>query len=164
MPRRKIPMSERQHGLVTTYKAGCRCEACTKVASEYARERYHARKAGDVRTRNGERTHGARSTYQAGCRCKACVAAQSAYNAKRRKAEQAVEAAKPAPDVLAEIRIPVSCPHCGHPVFPQTASATSSSGLRVTQMLRCSDKRCRRQWQFTGVLMSMSGAEYQGAA
>ena len=160
MPRRKIPMSERQHGLANTYKAGCRCEACTKAASAYAKERYLARKAGDVR-RPGERQHGQRSTYRAGCRCDQCTAAQSAYN---RKQAEAAKAAEPVPVVLEEIRIPVSCPHCGHPVVQQTESATTSQGLRVTQMLRCSSRACRRQWQFVGVLMSMSGAEYQGAA
>ena len=160
MPRRKIAMSEREHGVVRTYKAGCRCQPCTKAASAYATERRNARKAGDVR-RPGERQHGQRSTYKAGCRCEECTKAQSAYNAKRR---ETAKAAAPVPDVLAEIRIPVSCPQCGAKVVQQTPSATTSSGLRVTQMLRCSDKRCSRQWQFTGVLMSLNGAEYMGAA
>ena len=54
MGRRKIPMSERQHGLATTYKAGCRCDDCTSAASAYAKERYKARKADDVRTKQGK--------------------------------------------------------------------------------------------------------------
>jgi hypothetical protein len=161
MARRKIPISERQHGLTTTYKAGCRCDDCTSAASAYARERYKARKAGDVRTSTGERTHGARSTYKAGCRCKPCTEAQSAYNAKKRK--EAVEA-EPAPVVLDEIRMPVSCPNCGGAVVAQTESAVTGSGMRVTQMLRCSINGCNRQWQFVGVLISLTGAEYMGAA
>lgn len=203
MPRRKIPMSERQHGLTATYQAGCRCEPCKVAQAAYAKERYEARKRGDVRTRpaakehgtrpmyaagctceecraaeaayqrgrrlerNGgvsrrrERQHGQRSTYRAGCRCDECTAAQSAYNRER---AEALKAAEPVPGVLTEIRIPVSCAHCGSPVVQQTESATTDSGLRVTQMLRCSGTKCRRQWQFVGVLMSLSGAEYQGAA
>lgn len=161
MPRRKIPMSERTHGLPTTYKAGCRCQPCTQAASAYAKERYAARKAGDVRKPAGHREHGVRATYKAGCRCETCTEAQSAYNAKRR---ETAKAAAPALPVLAEIRIPVSCPQCGSQVVQQTPSATTGSGLRVTQMLRCSDKKCSRQWQFIGTLMSLSGAEYMGAA
>ena len=161
MPRPKIPMSERTHGLPNTYKAGCRCEPCTKAASEYAKERYEARKAGDVRKPAGRRKHGGRSTYNSGCRCKPCTDAQDAYNAKRR---EETKAAEPELVTLPEIRIPVSCPHCGGAVVQQTPSATTSSGLRVTQMLRCSKNGCNRQWQFIGVLMSLNGAEYQGAA
>lgn len=203
MPRRKIPMSERQHGLTATYQAGCRCEPCKTAQAAYAKERYEARKAGDVRKRstvkqhgtrsmyaagckceecraaeaayarkryserNGgkvrsrERQHGERRTYNAGCRCEPCTAAQTAYN---RGLANAARAAQPSPEVLAEIRIPVSCPHCGSAVVQQTESATTSSGLRVTQMLRCSLRTCSRQWQFVGVLMSLSGSEYQGAA
>lgn len=113
-----------------------------------------------------EREHGLTGTYSKGCRCEPCVEANRAYKRDwyaRRKGR----AAKPVPlpdGVLAEIRIPVSCPHCGEPVKQQTPSATTDSGLRVTQMLRCSSATCRRQWQFVGVLMSLSGAEYQGAA
>ena len=203
MPRRKIPMSERQHGLTATYQAGCRCEECKTAQAAYAKERYEARKRGDVRKRpaakehgtrpmyaggcrceecraaeaayqrkryserNGgvsrrpERQHGERRTYNAGCRCDECTAAQTAYN---RGLAASAKAAEPVPDVVPELRIPVSCPHCGSHVVQQTPSATTSSGLRVTQMLRCSSRACRRQWQFVGVLMSMSGAEYQGAA
>jgi len=127
MGRRKIPMSERQHGLVTTYKAGCRCDDCTPAASQYARERYRARKADKVE-----------------------VAAPVA------------EVAGPRP--LREIRMPVSCPNCGGAVVAQTESAVTGSGMRVTQMLRCSVNGCSRQWQFVGVLMSLNGAEYMGAA
>ena len=161
MSRPKIPLDQRTHGTNSTYKAGCRCEPCTKAASAYAKERRLAREAGDIRTSTGERTHGARSTYKAGCRCKPCTEAQSAYNAKKRN--EVVEA-EPAPVDLHEIRIPVSCPHCGAKVKQQTPSATTDSGLRVTVMLRCTDKGCSRPWQFVGVLMSLSGAEYQGAA
>jgi hypothetical protein len=161
MSRRKIPLSERQHGLPTTYKAGCRCDDCTSAASAYAKERYEARKAGDVRSSSGERKHGARSTYKAGCRCGKCTDAQSSYNAKRREAQKA---AKTEPAPLAEIRMPVSCPNCGGAVVAQTESAVTGSGMRVTQMLRCSISGCNRQWQFIGVLMSLTGAEYMGAA
>jgi hypothetical protein len=159
MARPKIPMSERQHGLATTYKAGCRCDDCTSAASKYAKERYEARKAGDVRTSTGGRTHGARSTYKAGCRCGKCTDAQSSYNAKRREAEKA---ARTEPVVLDEIRIPASCLNCGAKFVQQTGSAVSGSGRRVTLMLRCS--KCGRQEQFIGVLMSLNGAEYMGAA
>ena len=158
MPRRKIPMSERQHGLVTTYKAGCRCDDCTKVASDYAKERYHARKAGDVR-RAGGRQHGTRAMYKTGCRCEACTKSQSDYNAERRKAEQA---ARPVLPTLDEIRIPASCLNCGAKFVQQTESAVTGSGRRMTVMLRCSS--CGRQEQFIGTLVSMSGAEYMGAA
>ena len=161
MPRPKIPMSERTHGLPNTYKAGCRCEPCTKAASAYAKERYAARKAGDIRKPAGQRKHGGRGTYNAGCRCRECTDAQSAYKAKQR---EAAKAAEPELEVLPEIRIPVSCPNCGGRVVAQTPSATTNSGMRVTQMLRCSVNGCNRQWQFIGVLMSLSGAEYQGAA
>jgi hypothetical protein len=118
-----------------------------------------ARDAGDVRTSTGERTHGARSTYKAGCRCEQCTKAQSAYNAKKRK--EAVEA-EPAPVVLDEIRIPASCLNCGAKFVQQTGSAVTGSGRRVTLMLRCS--KCGRQEQFIGTLMSLTGAEYMGAA
>jgi hypothetical protein len=129
MGRRKIPISERQHGLATTYKAGCRCDDCTSAASAYAKERYKARKAGDVRTKQGKPVN--------------------------------VDAG---PQPLREIRMPVSCPNCGGAVVAQTESAATGSGMRVTQMLRCSTNGCNRQWQFVGVLMSLSGAEYMGAA
>jgi len=129
MGRRKIPMSERSHGLATTYKAGCRCDDCTSAASAYAKERYKARKAGDVRTKQGKPVN--------------------------------VDAG---PQPLREIRMPVSCPNCGGAVVAQTESAVTGSGMRVTQMLRCSHKGCNRQWQFVGVLMSLTGAEYMGAA
>ena len=203
MGRRKIPMSEREHGLTATYQAGCRCEPCKVAQAAYAKERYEARKRGDVRTRpaadthgtrpmyasgcrceecraaeaayqrgrrlerNGgvsrrrERQHGVRSTYKAGCRCEPCKVAQAAYAKER---YQAAKDAEPVPGVLTEIRIPICCQQCGSPVVQQTPSAATDSGLRVTMMVRCSSPKCRRQWQFTGVLMSMSGAEYQGAA
>jgi hypothetical protein len=129
MGRRKIPISERQHGLATTYKAGCRCDDCTSAASAYAKERYKARKAGDVKTKQGKPVN--------------------------------VDAG---PQLLREIRMPVSCPNCGGAVVAQTESAVTGSGMRVTQMLRCSTNGCNRQWQFVGVLMSLTGAEYMGAA
>ena len=129
MPRKKIPMSERQHGLATTYKAGCRCDDCKSAASAYAKERYKARKAGDVRTKQGKPAN-----VDAGLQ------------------------------PLREIRMPVSCPNCGGAVVAQTESAVTGSGMRVTQMLRCSTNGCNRQWQFVGVLMSLTGAEYMGAA
>ena len=50
------------------------------------------------------------------------------------------------------------------PAVAKDPVKTTDSGLRVTVMLRCADKGCSRQWQFVGVLMSLSGAEYQGAA
>ena len=127
MPRKKIPMSERTHGVPNTYKAGCRCADCTSAASAYAKERYEARKAGDVRTKQGK-------PVDAGLQ------------------------------PLREIRMPVSCPNCGGAVVAQTESAVTGSGMRVTQMLRCSTNGCNRQWQFVGVLMSLTGAEYMGAA
>ena len=159
MSRPKIPLDQRTHGTNSTYKAGCRCEPCTKAASAYAKERRLAREAGDIRTSTGERTHGARSTYKAGCRCKPCTEAQSAYNAKQRN--EVVEA-EPAPVVLHEIRIPASCLNCGAKFVQQTNCAITASGRRLTLMLRCS--KCGRQEQFIGTLMSLSGAEYQGAA
>ena len=106
-----------------------------------------------------EREHGVRATYIAGCRCDDCTKAQSAYNAQRR---EAAKAAKAQPEALSEIRIPASCLACGAKFVQQTDSATTESGRRVTVMLRCS--KCGRQEQFIGVLMSMSGHEYQGAA
>ncbi len=168
MARRKIPMSERAHGLTSTYQAGCRCDDCKRAQADYAKQRYEARKAGDVR-KPGERKHGTRAMYlRGGCRCAECKAAESTY---RREYEQRRRAghAGPAPvtpvdDVLAEIRIPVCCPNCGGGVVAQTASAATSSGMRVTQMLRCSKNGCSRQWQFIGTLISLSGAEYMGAA
>jgi hypothetical protein len=161
MPRKKIPMSERTHGLATTYKAGCRCADCTSAASTYAKERYEARKAGDVRSPGGQRKHGAHSTWRAGCRCGKCCAANDEYNAKRRGDEKP---AKPDVEVMREIRMPVSCPNCGAEVVQQTPASRTGSGMRVTVMLRCSKNGCNRQWQFIGTLMSLSGSEYLGAA
>ena len=149
----------KDHGTRPMYAGGCRCEQCRAAEAAYQRKRYLERNGGVSRRR--ERQHGQRSTYRAGCRCDECTAAQTAYN---RGLAEAAKAAEPVPSTLAEIRIPVSCPHCGSSVVQQTESATTDSGLRVTQMLRCSGAKCRRQWQFVGVLMSMSGAEYQGAA
>ena len=167
MGRRAIPMSERQHGLTGTYQAGCRCDDCKAAQAQYARERYHARKAGDVR-RPGVAEHGTRAMYAThGCRCDKCKAAEAEYRReydKRRRAGHTSKAPEAGSDVLAEIRIPVSCPNCGGEVVAQTSSATTSSGMRVTQMLRCSVNGCNRQWQFIGTLMSLSGAEYMGAA
>ena len=159
MSRPKIPMSERTHGLPNTYKAGCRCEPCTKAASAYAKERYAARKAGDIRKPAGQRKHGGRGTYNAGCRCRECTDAQSAYKAQQR---EAAKAAEPELEVLSEIRIPASCLNCGAKFVQQTNCAVTASGRRLTLMLRCS--KCGRQEQFIGTLMSLSGAEYQGAA
>ena len=126
MGRRAIPMSERQHGLATTYKAGCRCDDCVEAKRQYHRDYYKRTKA------------------------KAKVVAPVA------------EVAGPQP--LREIRMPVSCPNCGGAVVAQTESAVTGSGMRVTQMLRCATNGCNRQWQFVGVLMSLNGAEYMGAA
>ena len=113
-----------------------------------------------------ERQHGLTGTYQKGCRCEPCTEASRAYKRDwyaKKKGRPGV-AKMVADGTLPEIRIPVSCPHCGAKVKQQTPSATTDSGLRVTVMLRCADKGCSRQWQFVGVLMSLSGAEYQGAA
>ena len=106
-----------------------------------------------------EREHGVRATYVAGCRCDDCTKAQSAYNAQRR---EAAKAAKAQPEVLSEIRIPASCLNCGAKFVQQTNCAITASRRRLTLMLRCS--KCGRQEQFIGVLISMSGHEYQGAA
>jgi hypothetical protein len=161
MGRRKIPMSERQHGVPNTYKAGCRCADCTSAASAYATERRNARKAVKGTPKSD---HGRRSTYKAGCRCEKCTKAQSDYNAGLRAKAAEAAAATAGPPVLDELRIPVSCPNCGGAVVAQTESAVTGSGMRVTQMLRCLTNGCNRQWQFVGVLMSLNGAEYMGAA
>jgi len=164
MPRRKIPMSERTHGVPNTYKAGCRCADCTSAASAYAKERAKARQAGDVRTAQGEptgRRHGARSTYKAGCRCDLCTEAQSAYNRDRREKAKAEETQ---PEVIHELRIAATCPKCGSGFVQQTEWAFTDSGLRSTLMLKCADRTCRWEWQFVGVLMSRTATEYAGAA
>ena len=118
-----------------------------------------------------DRQHGVRATYLAGCRCDKCAEAHREYSReyyRRTKAKPGVE--RPVVDVvdrpmpLREIRIPVSCPNCGGDVVQQTPSAVTGSGMRVTVMLRCSKNGCKRQWQFVGVLMSLNGAEYMGAA
>jgi len=161
MGRRRISMEERPHGIVRTYKAGCRCEPCTKAASAYATERRNARKAVKGTPKSD---HGRRSTYKAGCRCEKCTKAQSDYNAGLRAKAAEAAAATAGPPVLDELRIPVSCPNCGGGVVQQTECVVTGSGLRLTVMLRCSHNGCNRQWQFVGVLMSLNGAEYMGAA
>jgi hypothetical protein len=152
-------MDERPHGIVRTYKAGCRCEPCTKAASSYATERRNARKAVKGTPKSD---HGRRSTYKAGCRCEKCTKAQSDYNAGLRAKAAEAAAATAGPPVLDEIRIPASCLNCGAKFVQQTDSAVSGSGRRVTCMLRCS--KCGRQEQVIVTLMSLTGAEYMGAA
>ena len=167
MPRKKIPLSKREHGLTGTYQAGCRCDDCKAARARYAKQRYEARKAGDVR-KPGKPKHGSRGKYAKGCRCDDCKAAETAYRRdydKRRKEGHAGPAQHAdGAQVLREIRMPVSCPNCGGDVVQQTPSAVTGSGMRVTVMLRCSKNGCNRQWQFVGVLMSLNGAEYMGAA
>ena len=164
MARPKTPMSERTHGKPATYKAGCRCERCTTAASEYAKERYKARKAGDVRTSRGEptgRRHGARSTYKAGCRCTECTDANSAYNAKQR--EKSREDAPEYP-VVTSITLAVSCLKCGGPLHLLADGRPTDGGTRKVSSLQCADKRCARQWLLINVMQSHAGHELMGAA
>lgn len=166
MPRRKIPMSERTHGVPNTYKAGCRCQPCTAAASEYAKKRAKARQAGDVRTAQGEpkqRKHGARSTYKAGCRCSECTAAQTEYNAKRRESAKAADA-NDAPTALTSITLAVSCLNCGGPLRLLADGRPTESGARKVSSLQCADKKCGRQWLLIHVMQSHAGHELMGAA
>jgi len=108
------------------------------------------------------REHGIRASYKAGCRCDACTEVQSAYNAARRAAAADVVEAEPV--VVDVLRIPVCCPHCGGAVVQQAEGRPTSSGTRVSTVLRCSVAKCRRQWLVITVIQSLSGAEYLGAA
>ena len=166
MPRKKIPLSEREHGLPATYKAGCRCQPCTTAASEYATARAKARQAGDVRTAQGEpkeRKHGARSTYKAGCRCSECTAAQTEYNAKRRESARAADA-NDAPAALTSITLAVSCLKCGGPLQLLADGRPTESGARKVSSFRCADRKCGRQWLLIHVMQSHAGHELMGAA
>ena len=167
MPRKKIPMSERAHGLASTYQAGCRCDECKAAQARYSKERYEARKAGDVR-KPGKLEHGSRGMYAKGCRCDVCKAAEAeyrrGYDKRRRQGDVGPAEKTDGVEVMREIRMPVSCPNCGGDVVQQTPASRTGSGMRVTVMLRCSKNGCNRQWQFIGTLMSLSGAEYMGAA
>ena len=74
-----------EHGSLSSYTYGCRCEECRAAKSAYARE--WSRRA---RVEVGVRRHGLRSTYNRGCRCDRCRAANSAYTKeqKRKKREE----------------------------------------------------------------------------
>jgi hypothetical protein len=69
-----------QHGTVTGYYYGCRCETCKAVNAEKSRA---ARRAG--RTVRPEQ-HGTRTGYQYGCKCEACRGAQAVHTRARRAA------------------------------------------------------------------------------
>jgi len=71
----------RTHGLLSTYRNGCRCDPCRGANRDKERGR---------RRRNGSgRTHGIVSTYVAGCRCGECTEAnreaKAAYRARTRR-------------------------------------------------------------------------------
>jgi hypothetical protein len=83
-----------EHGSLSRYTYGCRCDDCRAAKSAYAREwSRRARKELELAARlpASRRRHGLRSTYNRGCRCDACRAASSAYEKTRhtRSREQA---------------------------------------------------------------------------
>lgn len=45
---RGIPLHKREHGLFSTYKAGCRCEMCREAVAEYERERRKRKARGET--------------------------------------------------------------------------------------------------------------------
>jgi hypothetical protein len=80
------PMSLRavEHGSLSMYTYGCRCDDCRAAKSAYARA--WSRKAREELTVAGAppatipaRRHGQRATYNRGCRCDDCRAAGRAY-------------------------------------------------------------------------------------
>lgn len=57
MPNKKIPLEQREHGLRTTYNAGCRCQPCIDANRWYAAQwRWKSRKAG-YRFNEGRRVY-----------------------------------------------------------------------------------------------------------
>jgi hypothetical protein len=75
---------ERDHGTVSRYEQGCRCDVCREAATIRSREwRARARKDPAAADRAG---HGRASTYKNySCRCDPCRAAHSAVLAARRE-------------------------------------------------------------------------------
>jgi hypothetical protein len=87
------PMSLRavEHGSLSRYSYGCRCDDCRAAKSAYAREwsrRAREELASVPSVGPVSRPHGLRSTYNRGCRCDRCRAANSAYNRERDRRRQ----------------------------------------------------------------------------
>lgn len=74
----------RTHGLLSTYRHGCRCEPCRAANRNKDRA---------ARRKTSGRTHGRISTYNAGCRCEPCREVkseiQARFWAKKRSAKDA---------------------------------------------------------------------------
>lgn len=99
-----ISLHRVEHGSLSSYSYGCRCEECRAAKSAYAREWYrNAReefRSADVLPGDTPvtRRHGTRATYNRGCRCDDCRAASSRYEReryRRRRAARPPEAAHP---------------------------------------------------------------------
>jgi hypothetical protein len=80
-----------EHGSLSRYSYGCRCDDCRAAKSAYAREWYRKARE-ELRLASvpsagipAKRRHGLRATYNRGCRCDKCRAADSAYTAERKK-------------------------------------------------------------------------------
>lgn len=106
--------------------------------------------------------HGTAACYQGGCRCDDCKEAKRQYRlaCEQRRAEQL----KTERRTVTELRIPVCCPNCGGPLEQQAEGRPTDKGTRVSVVMRCSAKKCSRQWLVITVMQSMSGAEFMGAA
>lgn len=75
----------RTHGLASAYRAGCRCEPCTKANSDFLRDK----RAERAQRPADEVPHGLSGYKNWLCRCEICKAAGSVDNARRsrRKAD-----------------------------------------------------------------------------
>lgn len=72
----------RYHGTVTGYTYKCRCELCSKAASEHSKRRRLEKRPPGTPRKNAAQ-HGTISKYATGCRCEICREAASAYQRKR---------------------------------------------------------------------------------
>ncbi len=74
----------RTHGILATYNAGCRCEACKTACRVYYRRKNGHRAWGDYVAAVDAR-HATESRYARGCRCDECRRAAAAGRRRRRQ-------------------------------------------------------------------------------
>lgn len=102
-----------EHGTISRYNSGCRCDECRRANREYGREYYRKRKQADREADLAKRRacremypcrspHGTRSRYNSGCRCDECRRANREYERRRTMTRIAVECGAPSPMVDAE--------------------------------------------------------------
>lgn len=54
-----------------------------------------------------------------------------------------------------EYRFGVTCPQCGGPLAHENASRPTDLGRRVTAVVKCDTKGCRKRWQIvTEILLA----------